>query len=156
MLAHGILVHHSRDKATGYLREVGTLLYFPAFQLFPSASSLSRVKPATTTWKCQTPYCNYAEFVRNKKKKHIITLFVFSRSNSTDLILSRESISILSFSAGISTGLFLISSYFFSSFWIRSKHGTIRSFIVVSVVGVRVLELEGVMVCFFLESSNGI
>ena len=96
-------------------------------------------------------------------KQQFITLFVFSRSNSTDLILSRESISNLSFSTGISTGLFLISSYFFSSLWIRSKQGPILSFIVVSVgVGVRVhllsssLGLERVMVyASFSKAQTG-
>lgn len=87
------------------------------------------------------------------------TLFVFSRSNSTDLILSRESVSIFSFSAGIPAGLLLSSSNTFSSFWRRSIHGRTWSSFVGSVTGELLLvlystRLEGRRSFCLLRNSN--
>lgn len=56
-----------------------------------------------------------------------ITFFVFSRSYSTDLILSIEFRSICSFSNGIWAGLLLSSSNVFSNSWSRWMQGMIRS-----------------------------
>lgn len=54
-----------------------------------------------------------------------LTLFVFSRSTSTDLILLSDWWSIRSFSAGISAGFLFISSNKFSNLWRRCMHGWI-------------------------------
>lgn len=51
------------------------------------------------------------------------TRLVLSRSYSTHLIRSRDSINILSFSNGIPAGLLQSSSNAFSSFWRRSIQG---------------------------------